>query len=65
MIPFPEGISPDIFTISLGSFRFTLYWYALAYVVGILAWWRIAARPSNLLSFGNNYRRQTWLCDIL
>ena len=43
MIPFPEGISPDIFTISLGSFRFTLYWYALAYVVGILAWWRIAA----------------------
>lgn len=43
MIPFPEGISPDIFTISLGSFKFTLYWYALAYVVGIIAWWRIAA----------------------
>ena len=43
MIPFPEGISPDIFTISLGSFTFTLYWYALAYVVGILAWWQIAS----------------------
>ena len=43
MIPFPEGISPDIFTISLGNFKFTLYWYALAYVVGIIAWWRIAA----------------------
>ena len=43
MIPFPEGISPDIFTISIGNFKFTLYWYALAYVVGILAWWQIAA----------------------
>ena len=43
MIPFPEGISPDIFTISIGNFKFTLYWYALAYVVGILAWWKIAA----------------------
>ena len=37
MIPFPEGISPDIFTIAIGNFKFTLYWYALAYVVGILA----------------------------
>ena len=43
MIPFPEGISPDIFTIYVGNFKFTLYWYALAYVVGILAWWQIAA----------------------
>ena len=43
MIPFPEGISPDIFTISIGNLKFTLYWYALAYVVGILAWWQIAA----------------------
>ena len=43
MIPFPEGISPEIFTISVGNFKFTLYWYALAYVVGILAWWQIAA----------------------
>ena len=43
MIPFPEGISPDIFTIAIGNFKFTLYWYALAYVVGILAWWQIAA----------------------
>lgn len=43
MIPFPEGIQPDIFTINLGGFKFTLYWYALAYVVGIIAWWKIAA----------------------
>ena len=43
MIPFPEGIRPDIFTINLGGFKFTLYWYALAYVVGIIAWWKIAA----------------------
>ena len=43
MIPFPEGISPDIFTISIANFKFTLYWYALAYVFGILAWWRLAA----------------------
>ena len=41
--PISEGISPDIFTISVGNFKFTLYWYALAYVVGILAWWQIAA----------------------
>ena len=43
MIPFPEGIRPDIFTISLGSFTFTLYWYAVAYILGIVACWRLAA----------------------
>ena len=44
MIPFPFNEEDKIiFTISLGSFEFSLYWYALAYVVGILAWWRIAA----------------------
>ena len=43
MIPFPEGIKPDIFTISLGSFTFTLYWYAVAYILGIVACWRLAA----------------------
>ena len=35
MIPFPE-ISPEIFTVSLGSFEFALRWYAMAYIVGIL-----------------------------
>ena len=43
MIPFPEGIRPDIFTISLGSFTITLYWYAVAYILGIVACWRLAA----------------------
>ena len=43
MIPFPEGLRPDIFTISLGGFTFTLYWYAMAYILGIVACWRLAA----------------------
>ncbi len=40
-IPFP-GISPEIFTIEIGEFAFSLRWYAMAYIVGILAGWRIA-----------------------
>ncbi|WBU55579.1 prolipoprotein diacylglyceryl transferase [Paracoccus sediminicola] len=44
MIPFPD-ISPEIFTISLGSFQFSLRWYALAYLAGLVlgAWgvWRL------------------------
>ncbi|TDL81956.1 prolipoprotein diacylglyceryl transferase [Palleronia sediminis] len=40
-IPFPD-ISPEIFTIRLGDFAFSLRWYALAYIVGILAGWRLA-----------------------
>jgi phosphatidylglycerol:prolipoprotein diacylglycerol transferase len=35
-IPFPD-ISPEIFAISVGDFRFALRWYALAYIVGF---WR-------------------------
>jgi phosphatidylglycerol:prolipoprotein diacylglycerol transferase len=35
-IPFPD-ISPEIFAISVGDFRFALRWYALAYIVGLLA----------------------------
>jgi len=42
-LPFPD-ISPEIFTISLGSFTFALRWYAMAYIVGILIGWRIAVR---------------------
>lgn len=42
-IPFPN-ISPEIFTVEIGSFAFSLRWYALAYIVGILIGWRIAAR---------------------
>lgn len=41
VIPFPD-ISPDIFSIDLGVFVFTLRWYALAYIAGILIGWRMA-----------------------
>ena len=43
MIPFPENIKPEVFSVSLGDFTFTLYWYALAYVFGIIACWQLAA----------------------
>ena len=43
MIPFPENIKPEVFSVSLGDFTFTLYWYALAYILGIIACWRFAA----------------------
>ncbi|UXU75183.1 MULTISPECIES: prolipoprotein diacylglyceryl transferase [unclassified Paracoccus (in: a-proteobacteria)] len=40
MIAFPD-ISPEIFTISLGGVEFSLRWYALAYLVGLILGWRI------------------------
>ena len=47
-IPFPD-ISPEIFTVALGQFAFSLRWYALAYIVGLLLAWRLmlaaVARP--------------------
>lgn len=39
-IPFPN-ISPEIFQIDLGFFVFSLRWYALAYILGILIAWRL------------------------
>ncbi|MEM1130448.1 MAG: prolipoprotein diacylglyceryl transferase [Pseudomonadota bacterium] len=39
-IPFPD-IDPALFTISLGSFQFSLRWYALAYIAGLLIGWRL------------------------
>ncbi len=39
-IPFPD-ISPVIFTISLGSWEFSLRWYALAYIAGLLIGWKL------------------------
>ena len=42
-IPFPN-ISPELFTVEIGGVAFSLRWYALAYIVGILIGWRIAAR---------------------
>ncbi len=47
-IPFPD-LSPEIFSIDLGSFRFALRWYAMGYIVGILVgWWIIARAIANL-----------------
>ena len=42
-IPFPN-ISPDIFSVDLGSFTFALRWYALAYIVGLVAGWKLIVR---------------------
>lgn len=39
-IPFPD-IDPAIFTIAVGGFEFSLRWYALAYIVGLLIGWRL------------------------
>ncbi|KAF0675357.1 prolipoprotein diacylglyceryl transferase [Profundibacterium mesophilum] len=41
ILPFPD-IAPEIFSIDLGGFTLALRWYALAYIVGILAGWRLA-----------------------
>lgn len=41
VLSFPH-ISPEIFSIDLGGFSFALRWYALAYIVGIIAGWRLA-----------------------
>ena len=40
MIPFPD-ISPEIFTIALFGMEFSLRWYALAYIAGIVIGWRL------------------------
>ncbi|QDC10876.1 prolipoprotein diacylglyceryl transferase [Oceanicola sp. D3] len=40
LIPFPE-IDPAIFTLELFGLSFSLRWYALAYIAGILAGWRM------------------------
>ena len=40
MIPFPD-VSPDIFSITILGMEFALRWYALAYIVGIVAGWRL------------------------
>lgn len=39
-IPF-QNLSPDIFSIPLGPMTLTLRWYALAYIVGLLAGWKL------------------------
>ena len=39
-IPFPD-ISPDIFTIHVYGLSFSLRWYAVAYIAGLLIGWRM------------------------
>lgn len=39
-IPFPD-IAPEIFTIPIGGMEFSLRWYALAYIVGLILGWRL------------------------
>lgn len=45
-IPFPN-VSPDIFSIPLGPITLTLRWYALAYIVGLLAGWKLIVHMIN------------------
>ncbi len=40
VLPFP-AIDPALFTLEFGSFSFSLRWYALAYIAGLLLGWRI------------------------
>jgi phosphatidylglycerol:prolipoprotein diacylglycerol transferase len=42
-IPFPD-ISPEVFSIPLGPITFTLRWYALAYIAGLLIGWQLILR---------------------
>ena len=42
-IPFPQ-IAPEIFSLAIGDFTFSLRWYALAYIAGLmLGWWLVTA----------------------
>lgn len=43
MIAFPD-ISPNLIEITVGGMTFALRWYALAYIVGLLAGWRLIVR---------------------
>ncbi len=42
-IPYPQ-IDPALFTIALGGFEFSLRWYALAYIAGLILGWRLMVR---------------------
>ena len=47
-IAFPTWLSPDIFSIPLGGLTLTLRWYALAYIVGLLAGWKLIVWMINM-----------------
>ena len=40
-ILFPDFLSPEIFTIQIFGTAFSLRWYALAYIAGLIVGWRI------------------------
>jgi phosphatidylglycerol:prolipoprotein diacylglycerol transferase len=42
-IPFPD-IDPALFTLDIGSYQFSLRWYALAYIAGLVLGWRLMVR---------------------
>ncbi len=42
-IPFPD-ISPEIFSVNIGPVTLALRWYALAYIVGLIAGWKVMVR---------------------
>lgn len=39
-IPFPN-VSPEVFSITIGGITLALRWYALGYIVGLLAGWKL------------------------
>lgn len=41
-IPFPP-LSPEIFAIDIFGLHLALRWYAMAYIVGLLAGWKLIA----------------------
>ncbi|UWQ15092.1 prolipoprotein diacylglyceryl transferase [Aliiroseovarius sp. M344] len=54
-IPFP-AISPELFSVEIGTFTFALRWYALGYLAGIaIGWWIIARAIS---------KPQLWRGDV-
>jgi phosphatidylglycerol:prolipoprotein diacylglycerol transferase len=42
-IPFPD-IDPALFTLAIGDYEFSLRWYALAYIAGLVLGWRLMVR---------------------
>lgn len=42
-IPFPN-LTPEIFTVDLFGLSFSLRWYALAYILGLILGWRLVLR---------------------
>jgi len=43
IIPYPD-IDPALFTLAIGGFEFSLRWYALAYIGGLILGWRLMVR---------------------